>query len=58
MFKLVNYAESSAGIKEFVADTQEDLNDIKGCEMGSTCLIISTQEVFIRNGKGEWVLWI
>ena len=57
MFKLVNYADASAGIKEFVADTQNDLKSIKDCEMGSTCLIISTHEFFIRNGKGEWVLW-
>lgn len=58
MFKLVNYADASAGIKEFVADTQNDLRNIKDCEMGSTCLIISTQEIFVMNGKGEWVLWI
>lgn len=55
MYKLKNYADASAGIKEFVADTKADLNDITDCEMGSTCLVLSELKLYIKNSKGEWV---
>lgn len=55
MVKLVNYAEASSGIKEYVADTEEELNTITGCEMGSTVLVISNGKIFIKDGKENWV---
>lgn len=58
MVKLINYAEASSGVKEFVADTAEELKDITNCEMGSTCLVIEDSTFYVKNGKGEWVKWI
>jgi hypothetical protein len=55
MVKLVNYAEASSGIKEYVADTEEELNTITACEMGSTVLVISSGKIFIKDGKENWV---
>lgn len=55
MIKLVNYAEASSGVKEFVVDTAEELESITNCEMGSTALVIDTSAIYIKNGKGEWV---
>ena len=57
MYKLLNYSEASAGIKEYVADTEADLVDITDCEMGSVCLVIDTKKMYMKNGSGEWVLW-
>ena len=57
MYKLLNYSEASAGVKEFVADSEADLYDIKDCEMGSICLIIDTKKLFIKNSDGEWKPW-
>lgn len=60
MYKLIGYSNASAGVKEFVADTEEDLEKIQDCEMGSTCLVLGTEssKLFIKNGKGEWQEWI
>jgi hypothetical protein len=57
MYKLINYSEASSGIKEFIADTEEDLANIIDCEMGSICLVLSTLKMYIKNSKGEWILW-
>ena len=58
MYKLVNYSEASSGIKEFIADTEEDLTTITDCEMGSICLVLSVQKMYVKNSKGEWIPWI
>ena len=60
MYKLIGYSNASAGVKEFVADTEEDLEKIQDCEMGSTCLVLGKEssKLFIKNGKGEWQEWI
>lgn len=43
-------------IKDFVCDTPDDLENLpKNCDMGSTCLIISTSEVYMMNSSREWV---
>lgn len=43
------------GVNEYVCDTVDDLLTLPPCSMGSTAIIISTSEVYMRNGKGEWV---
>lgn len=43
------------GVNEYVCDTVDDLLTLPPCNMGSTAIIISTSEVYMRNGKGEWV---
>lgn len=57
MYKLISYKNAPPGVKGFVADSEEDLNNIKNCDMGSTCQVLSTSKVFIKNGIGEWVEW-
>ena len=58
MYKLINYSEASSGIKEFIADSEEDLINITDCEMGSICLILSISKMYIKNSAGEWRPWI
>lgn len=45
----------SYGINEYVCDTADDLVGLPKCSMGSTALIISTSEVYMKNSSGEWV---
>lgn len=60
MYKLIGYSNASAGVKEYVADTEEELDKIPDCEMGSICLVLgeSSSKLFFKNGKGEWQEWI
>lgn len=56
MYKMTAHDGNTAyGIKEFVIDTAADLITIPPCQMGSTALDISTSEVYMMNGNGEWV---
>lgn len=57
MYKLINYSEASSGIKEFIADTVEDLKSIRDCEMGSICLVLSNKTMYVKNSEGEWIPW-
>lgn len=46
------------GHKEFILDTPEDLNNLpkfQDCSPGSTAFIISTSQVYMKNGQGEWL---
>ena len=45
----------SYGINEYVCDTFDDLANLPKCAMGSTALIITTSEVYMKNSSGEWV---
>lgn len=43
-------------VKEYVCDTPDDIVNLpRNCGMGSTCIVISTSEVYMMNSKGEWV---
>lgn len=43
-------------IQELVCDTPDDMASIPPhIGWGSTCIVISTSEVYIKNSKGEWV---
>ena len=46
--------------KEFILDELSDLQELqntlgKNCDAGSTAFIIATSQVFMKNGRGEWV---
>lgn len=45
------------GIREWVCDTPEDLENLPSgsVAMGSTAFVISTSELYMLNGEGEWV---
>jgi hypothetical protein len=47
--------EVSYGINEYVCDSTDDLINLPKCSMGSTALIITTSEVYMKNSSGEWV---
>lgn len=56
MIKLIaNDGDKMYGIKEYVCDTPEDIKNLGSCSMGSTCLVISTGEVYMINSEKEWV---
>ena len=43
-------------IKEYVCDTPDDVPNLpRNCGMGSTCIVISTSEVYMMNSTQEWV---
>ena len=43
-------------INEYVCDSTEDIPNLPShCAMGSTAIIISTSEVYMKNSNGEWV---
>lgn len=50
-----NNGESSHGQRSFVCDTPDDIKNLPNCDMGCTCLVISTSEVYMINSKREWV---
>lgn len=54
MVKLIGYSDVSAGIRQYVADTELDLKDIPDCEMGSTVLVIETGAILVKSGDGKW----
>ena len=57
MIKLISQnGEKVYDIYEYVCDTPEDIEKLsKKCGMGSTCIIISTSEVYMLNSSKEWV---
>ena len=56
MYKMTAHDGNTAyGLKEFVVDTAADLAAIPPCIQGSVALDISTSEVYMKNGDGEWV---
>ena len=43
-------------VNEYVCDTLEELENLpKNCAMGSTCIVISTSELYMMNGEKKWV---
>lgn len=56
MYKITsNDGDIAYGVKEFACDTPEDIQTLPACGMGSTCIVISTAEVYMLNSKKEWV---
>lgn len=55
---LSNSGQVDYNTKEFILDTPEDLEDLKeqSCDAGSTAFVISTSDVYMKNGQGEWIL--
>lgn len=53
MFKIVDYSDYDAGVRDIVADTMEDLKNT-GCSMGSTALVIENMKYYVLDGQGEW----
>ena len=48
--------EVKKDIYEFAIDTPDDLANLpRHCGMGSIAIIISTSEVYMKNGDGEWI---
>lgn len=53
MFKIVDYSDYDAGVKDIVADTMEDLNKVH-CSMGSVALVIENMKYYVLDGQGKW----
>lgn len=57
MYKLTSSnGEIVYGVNEYVLDTSEDLKNLPPhCAMGSSAIVISTGEVYMKNSSNEWV---
>ena len=57
--KVLNKVLEEVKTWEYILDTPEDLKELqelgKSCDAGSTAFIISTTEVYMKNGQGEWI---
>lgn len=49
--------ETIYGIKEFILDSVEDVKDLPTTKIriGSTALVISSGDLYMFNGEGNWV---
>lgn len=57
MYKIVSSnGEVVYGINELVCDDIEDLELLPKCDMGSKCYVIGTNQMYIMNGKSQWIL--
>lgn len=56
MYKMIaQNGKTKYGVAEFVVDTVEDLENLPDCEMGSSCLVLTSPvEVFVKGGDGQW----
>ena len=53
---LSNSGHTGYGIKEFVCDTPDDIQDLPvDVKPGSSAFVISTGAVYMINSQGEWV---
>lgn len=43
------------GIKDFVCDTEADLETLPSCQIGSSSFVIEGSKRFIQNGEDTWV---
>lgn len=51
-----NGGHTTYGLKEYVVDSTEDINSLPlDGVMGSTAFVIETGDVYMLNGKKEWV---
>lgn len=57
MFKLTaSNGEVQYDVNEYACDTPEDIAKLPtNCSMGSYAIVISTGDVYMLNGKREWV---
>ena len=56
MYTLISHdGDPAYGLKEYVLDVPEDINDLSRALMGSTALVISTGEIYMINSQGKWV---
>ena len=53
MYKIVDYSDHDAGVKDIVADTMDDLLEAP-CSMGSVALVLTNMKYFILDGSGNW----
>lgn len=57
MYKLISSnGETVYGVNEYVVDTDNDIKDLPAhCAMGSSAIVISTGDVYMKNSSNEWV---
>lgn len=56
MQKIISFSGDIVyGIVEMVCDSVEDISSLPACAMGSRCYVIDSGEMYIMNGRKEWV---
>jgi hypothetical protein len=53
MYKIVDYSDYDAGVKDIIADTLADLKRAP-CSMGSTALVLENMKFYVKDGSGNW----
>jgi hypothetical protein len=53
VYKIVDYSDYDAGVKDVVADTLADLEDVP-CSMGSTALVLEDMKYYVLDGQDNW----
>lgn len=52
-----NNGKISYDVKEYIVDTEEDINNIpeNNCGAGSVIFVTSTCKFYFKNNEGKWV---
>ena len=53
MYRIINYADYDAGVKEYVVETIAEMNALI-CSFGSTAFCLETMSYYIRDSHGAW----
>ena len=53
MYKIVDYSDYDAGVKDIIADTMADLEEAP-CSMGSTALVLEDMKFYVKDGNDQW----
>ena len=53
---IASNGEIQYDVNEYCIDSPDEIANLpKDCAMGSTAIVISTAEIYMKNGSGEWV---
>ena len=53
MYRIINYADYDASVKEYVVETIDEMNTLTG-GFGSTAFCLETMSYYIKDSHGEW----
>ena len=42
-------------VREFVCDSDEDLEDIDNCSLGDLAIVVAPASIYLRNSKEKWL---
>lgn len=54
MYKIIDYSDYDAGIKNYIVDTCEEVSTLPG-DMGSEAYCLQDSKTYIKNGEDSWI---